>query len=151
MSCWLKRTKKSPTFWSAFFISKWLTKAGDILTTFPQIVIPYNPSLMHAIWPKNKVTPAAALLEKAEKCAEMLNKKKVKSKAELALKTGVNRARTTQIMNLLKLAPEIQNYLKNLIDPLQIQYFIEKRLRPITKTKDQSFSINFGLITKMML
>ena len=44
-------------------------------------------------------------------------------------------------MKLLKLAPEIQGYLKNLTDPLQIQYFIEKRLRPITKIKDHQEQI----------
>jgi hypothetical protein len=38
-------------------------------------------------------------------------------------------------MKLLKLAPKIQAYLKNLIDPLQIQYVTEKRLRPITQKK----------------
>ena len=123
------------------FVFNWLPKAGDILTTFPQIVIPYNPLLMHTIWPKNKPTPTAVLLKKAEKYAEMLNKKEVKSKAELARKTGVNRARITQIMNLLKLAPEIQGYLKNLTDPLQIQYLTAKRLRPITNTEDHQEQI----------
>jgi hypothetical protein len=96
---------------------------------------------MHEIWPKKKAIPAAVLLEKAEKFAEMLKKSEVKSQAELARKSGVNRARITQIMKLLKLAPEIQDYLKSLADPLQIQYFTEKRLRPITKTKDHQEQI----------
>ena len=122
-------------------MTKWLPEAGDILNTFPQIVIPYNPLLMHTIWPKNKPTPAVVLLEKAGKYAEMLKKREVKSQAELARRAGVNRARITQIMNLLKLAPEIQDYLKNLTDPLQIQYFSEKRLRLIAKTKDQQEQI----------
>jgi len=121
--------------------SKWLPETIDILTNFPQIVIPYNPLLMLVIWPKRKPTSAAVLLEKAEKYAEMIKKREVKSKAELARKTGVNRARITQIMNLLKLAPEIQDYLKNLTDSLQIQYFTEKRLRLITKTKDHQEQI----------
>lgn len=96
---------------------------------------------MHVIWPKKKAAPAAVLLEKAEKYAEMLKKREVKSQAEIARKTGVNRARITQIMKLLKLAPEIQGYLKNLTDLLQIQYFTEKRLRSISKTKDHQEQI----------
>jgi transcriptional regulator with XRE-family HTH domain len=96
---------------------------------------------MHVIWPKNKSAPAVVLLEKAGKYAEMLKKREVKSQAELARKTGVNKARITQIMNLLKLAPEIQDYLKSLTDPLQIQYFTEKRLRPITKIEDHQEQI----------
>jgi transcriptional regulator with XRE-family HTH domain len=96
---------------------------------------------MHVIWLKKKPTPAAVLLKKAEKYAEKLKKREVKSQAEIARKTGVNKARITQIMNLLKLAPEIQDYLKNLTDWSQIQYFTEKRLRPITKTKDHQEQI----------
>ena len=133
--------KGAPTWRVPPDASKWLTKAGDILTTLPQIVIPYNLSLMNIIWPKKKPIPAAVLLAKVGKYAEMLDKKEVKSKAELTRKTGVNRARITQIMNLLKLAPEVQDYLKNLTDPLQIQYFTEKRLRRIIKTKDHQEQI----------
>jgi transcriptional regulator with XRE-family HTH domain len=96
---------------------------------------------MHEIWPKKKAIPAAVLLEKAEKYAEMIKKSEVKSQAELARKSGVNRARITQIMNVLKLAPEIQDYLKSLDEPFQIQYFTEKRLRPITKIKDDQEQI----------
>jgi transcriptional regulator with XRE-family HTH domain len=96
---------------------------------------------MRVIWPKKKATPAAVLLEQAGIYAEMLKRREVKSQAELARKTGVNRSRITQIMNLLKLAPEIQDYLKNLTDWLQIQYFTEKRLRPIIQVKDHQEQI----------
>ena len=66
----------------------------------------------------------------------MINKREVKSQAEIARQEGVNKARITQIMNLLKLAPEIQDYLKNLKEPKSIHFFTENRLRPIAKTKD---------------
>jgi len=40
-------------------------------------------------------------------------------------------------MNLLKLAPEIQEYLKNLNDSSLLRFFNVKRLRPIASIKDK--------------
>ena len=40
-------------------------------------------------------------------------------------------------MNLLKLAPEIHEYLKTLSDPSLLRFFNEKRLRPIASMKDK--------------
>jgi hypothetical protein len=59
------------------------------------------------------------------------------TRAGLARKLGISKARLTQIMNLLKLAPEIREYLKNLNDPSTLNYFNEKRLRPIASIKDK--------------
>jgi DNA-directed RNA polymerase sigma subunit (sigma70/sigma32) len=66
-----------------------------------------------------------------------LNQGRVKTKTELARKLEVSKARLTQIMNLLKLAPEIQEYLKNLSNPSLLRFFNEKRLRPIASIKDK--------------
>lgn len=60
----------------------------------------------------------------------------VKNRAELAQKEGITRARVTQILNLLKLAPEIQDYLSGLTDESLLKYFTERRLRQITSEKD---------------
>jgi hypothetical protein len=49
----------------------------------------------------------------------------------------MSKARLTQIMNLLKLAPEIRSYIKNLEDPELLNYFNEKRLRPPANLKDK--------------
>ncbi len=49
----------------------------------------------------------------------------------------IRQSQATQIMNLLKLAPEIQEYLKNLNDASLLRFFNEKRLRPITCIKDK--------------
>jgi hypothetical protein len=59
------------------------------------------------------------------------------TKAGLARKLGISKARFIQIMNLLKLAPEIREYLKDPNDPLPLNYFNEKRLRPIASIKDK--------------
>ena len=40
-------------------------------------------------------------------------------------------------MNLLKLAPEIQDYLKKLSNPSLLRFFNEKRLRPIASIKNK--------------
>ena len=44
-------------------------------------------------------------------------------------------------MNLLKLAPDIQDYLKNLNDPLLLNFFNEKRLRPIASIMDKQIQL----------
>ena len=51
--------------------------------------------------------------------------------SQLAKEQMMTRARMTQIMNLLKLAPEIRDYIKNLEEPDEIKYFTEKKLRSI--------------------
>jgi hypothetical protein len=70
---------------------------------------------------------------KALEYSKLLDQGLVNSQAELARKENVNRARITQILNLFKLAPKIQEYLSNLTDEKQIRYFTERRLRQITK------------------
>ena len=54
----------------------------------------------------------------------------------LARKLGITRARITQIMNLLKLAPDILEYIKNLNNPEEIRGFTEKKLRAIATIND---------------
>jgi hypothetical protein len=48
----------------------------------------------------------------------------------------MTRARVTQILNILKLAPEIQDYRSGLTDESLLRYFTERRLRQITSEKD---------------
>jgi hypothetical protein len=61
------------------------------------------------------------------------------NKAELARRHGMSRARITQIMNLLKLSPEIREEILNLPDKEQ-RFFTERKLRKIaglSSTKKQ--------------
>lgn len=53
------------------------------------------------------------------------------TRADLARHLGISRARLTQTLNLLKLAPEIPDTLLNLPDN-QVHLFSERRLRPFT-------------------
>jgi hypothetical protein len=117
-----------------------LAESGATLTTGSKITIPYNPLLFNKIkYPKPAIKD---LLFKAEKYeSELLKAKAVPgifyTKAGLARKLGISKARFIQIMNLLKLAPEIREYLKDPNDPLPLNYFNEKRLRPIASIKDK--------------
>ena len=66
----------------------------------------------------------------------MLDKGVVSSKAELARKESISRARITQILNLLKLAPEIRNHLMTIEDEKDFKILTERRLREIAKIKN---------------
>ena len=62
----------------------------------------------------------------------------VKTQADLAREMGVSRVRITQIMSLLRLAPEIQEQLLRLTDQQAIRFFSENRLRPLTQIDDSA-------------
>jgi hypothetical protein len=79
--------------------------------------------------------PAVNIFLKAKHYQKLIKQGVVKNKSELAKKEGVSRARITQILNLLKLAPEIQIYFANLIEQDQQRFFTERRLRQIVRIK----------------
>jgi hypothetical protein len=60
----------------------------------------------------------------------------IKTQVALAREMGVSRVRITQMMNLLKLAPEIQEWLLTLQDQKAIRFFSERRLRPLVQIDD---------------
>ena len=60
----------------------------------------------------------------------------VRTQADLAREMGVTRVRITQVMNLLRLAPEVQDRLLGLEDPKEVQFFSERRLRPLIPIED---------------
>ena len=54
-----------------------------------------------------------------------------KTKADIARTMGISRARVTQVMSLLKLHPEIQDYLNNTKHSLDAKPLTERKLRDI--------------------
>ncbi len=62
----------------------------------------------------------------------------MKTQADLAREMGVSRVRITQIMSLLRLAPEIQDQLLRMTDQRAIRFFSENRLRPLTQIDDSA-------------
>ena len=105
--------------------------------TNQQITLPilYNLALLNKNKPKKKIVKKSKIywFTKAMVYKEMLEKGVVKNSAELARKEGLSRARVTQILNLFKLAPEIQNYLMTITDRKDLKILNERRLRIIAK------------------
>jgi hypothetical protein len=59
------------------------------------------------------------------------------TKAKIAARTGLSRARVTQLMNLLELPEEVQEGLRNPPVPLEIFSFSERCLRQIVACGDR--------------
>jgi hypothetical protein len=82
------------------------------------------------------------LIDRAERYQNtLLGNNRVNTQAALARKLGISKARLTQIMNLLKLPPEIRSYIRKLDDQELLHFFNEKRLRPIASIQDEKIQI----------
>jgi len=67
----------------------------------------------------------------------LLQKELVNNRSELAKRYGMSRARVTQLMNLLELAPEIQEHLLQLEGRKSIRKFSERRLRTLSQLQSK--------------
>ena len=61
----------------------------------------------------------------------MLQSGKYASQTSLARKLGVSRVRVTQVLNLLRLAPDVGEKIAGLGDPLTSPTVTERKLRPL--------------------
>lgn len=59
------------------------------------------------------------------------------SPADLARKLGVSRARVAQVMQVLRLDPEVLKAIVTLGDPLPTPLLTERRLRPLVPPEEQ--------------
>ena len=66
------------------------------------------------------------------------------TRARIAVREGLSRARVTQLMNLLELPEEIQKSLKNPPVPLEIFSFSERCLRQIVACGDREAQLRRG-------
>jgi hypothetical protein len=64
--------------------------------------------------------------------SQLLDSPEIRSKADIARHLGISRARVTQTLNLLELAPKIQEDILSLPDE-EAAFFTERRLRPLTQ------------------
>ena len=108
------------------FSINWLPAQIVTLSYSQKIPIPFDSPLFHGvkrllpdIKPQKKRT-IIELLGLAERYKTTLGARRL-TMSELAKEEGITRARMTQIMNLLKLAPEIREYIRNLNDPEEIE------------------------------
>jgi hypothetical protein len=73
----------------------------------------------------------AELLSKAIEWQTLLESGHIASKADIARQEGITRGRVTQVMGLLRLAPEIQQHIQSIPETLRRPLVTERTLRPI--------------------
>ena len=79
-----------------------------------------------------------ATLRRAIEWRRQLDAGEVASQADIARREGVTRARVTQVLMLLRLAPEIRGRILNMPRSKNPLCISERRLRPITRIEDSA-------------
>jgi hypothetical protein len=91
--------------------------------------------------PRPQKTPrtprVAELLRKAIEWKELLESGKGVTQADIARREGLSRARVTQIMDLLNLAPDIREYILSMPETVRRAVVTERALRPIKLLEGQ--------------
>jgi len=87
--------------------------------------------------PKEPKTPRVVqLLRKALEWQALLASGDAANQADIARREGITRARVTQVMGLLRLAPEIQQQVLSLPDMVRRPAITERALRPIAQLEN---------------
>ncbi len=87
--------------------------------------------------PKVPQTPRVVeLLRKALEWQALLKSGEASNQAAIARHEGITRARVTQVMGLLRLAPEIQQHILSMPDTARRPAVAERALRPIASLDD---------------
>lgn len=79
-------------------------------------------------------------LRKAIEWETLLDSGRIANQADIARREGITRGRVTQVIGMLRLAPEIQERILSLPDTLHRPSVTERELRPIrtsTNSRDQ--------------
>jgi len=76
------------------------------------------------------------LLRKAIEGQALLESGEALNQADIARREGVTRARVTQVMGLLRLAPEIRQHILAMPDAVRRPAITERALRPIAQLED---------------
>jgi len=83
-----------------------------------------------------RTPPVVETLRKALEWRRQLDVREVANQADIARREGVSRARVTQVMGLLRLAPEIQEHILSLSDMARRPAITERALRPIAQLEN---------------
>jgi hypothetical protein len=83
-----------------------------------------------------KIPRVIELLRKAIEWQTLLKSGKIATQADIARREGISRARVTQVMGLLRLAPEIREKILSLPDTLHRPPMTERMLRLIAISKN---------------
>jgi hypothetical protein len=95
----------------------------------PSRVVPSLPPCNPAGAPKT--SRVVELLRKAIEWQALLESGQITTQAALACQESITRARVTQILGMLRLAPEIQERILSLPDTIRRRAVTERMLRPI--------------------
>ena len=88
--------------------------------------------------PKDSRTPQVVeLLRKAIEWQGLLESGEAANQAGIARREGITRARVTQVMGMLRLAPEIQEHVLSMPDMVRRPAITERRLRPIVQIEER--------------
>ncbi|MBI4446316.1 MAG: hypothetical protein HY645_10450, partial [Acidobacteria bacterium] len=87
--------------------------------------------------PKPLQTPRVVeLLRKAREWQALLESGQLPNQAAIARREGITRARVTQVMGMLRLAPQIQQHILSMPDMAGRPALTERALRPIAQIDD---------------
>ena len=103
--------------------------------------VPSKNVACHACVPKNIIEKPGRPrikdhLTLARQFLEMIDSGQVVNAAELSREQGITRARVSQVMSLLRLAPEIQDYIDNLDEQKGVRHLTERKMREVVKIED---------------
>ncbi|MDY7011872.1 MAG: hypothetical protein SVV80_14160, partial [Planctomycetota bacterium] len=90
-----------------------------------------------------RTPPVVETLRKALEWRRQLDAGEVASQAEVARREGLTRARVTQVMMLLRLAPEIQERILDMPESISRPRISERALRPIVKLNPRGQLVAF--------
>ena len=87
--------------------------------------------------PKEPKTPRVVeLLRKAKEWQALIESGEVQNQAEIARREGITRARVTQVIAMLRLAPEIQQHILAMAKTVRQPAISERVLRPIAQIEN---------------
>ena len=86
---------------------------------------------------KPKKPRVVELLRKAIEWQALLKSGEAASQTEIARRDGITRARVTQVMSMLRLAPEIQQHILSMGDMVRRPAITERALRPVVKIEER--------------
>lgn len=83
-----------------------------------------------------RIPPVVEFLRKAREWQALLASGQAKNQADISRREGISRVRVTQVMRLLRLAPEIQQHILAMPETIHRQVISERALRPIAHLED---------------
>lgn len=102
-----------------------------------RVISALPPRLRNRKLPRAPRTPRVVeLLRKALEWQALLESGEVRNQADIARREGISRARVSQVMGLLRLAPESRQHILSMPETIHRAAISERALRPIAQMED---------------